>query len=243
VSGHEAVEMAKTHVFYALLGALVLSGCSWGLDGNGHRVERERQLDAFSRIRSDAELDVLVTQADAPSLTVSIDSNLQHLVKTYVERDVLHIDVDAELDDFVRGPHVMVTVPKLEAAKLDGSGTLSVEIEQPELPFDLYLDGSGSARFRGHTAALGGYLGGSGELRLSGETSDVTLELSGSGDIDATHLQAESGRIELSGSGEISANVSESVSVSLSGSGEIELFGGAHVDEYRHDGSGDFVER
>jgi hypothetical protein len=235
--------MEKIHVFRALLGSLCLFGCSWGLDGNGHRVERERQVDAFTRVRSDAELDVVVTQADEPSLTVSIDSNPQHLVKTYVEDDVLHIDVDANFDDFVRGPHVLVAVPELTAAKLDGSGDLSVELEQPERPFDLYLDGSGRARFHGHTAALGGYLGGSGELRLSGSTSDVTLELSGSGDIDASRLEAESARIDLSGSGQISANVSESVNVSLSGSGEIELFGGAAIDEYRHDGSGELVER
>jgi hypothetical protein len=236
--------MRKTHLLFSVLGALGLSACSWdGVDGNGHRVEKERDVDAFTRVRSDCDLDVELTQNDTQSVLVSIDSNLQHLVHTYVEDEVLHVELDADVDDIVKGPHVRVAVPQLAAAKLAGAGSMYLTFDQPQMPLDLYLSGSGDLRFEGRSAALGAYLSGSGEVRLAGEASDVDLELSGSGEIRAKDLLAESGTLDLSGSGEISARVSESVRVSLSGSGEIELYGDPTIDEYRHTGSGDLVRR
>jgi hypothetical protein len=225
-----------------MLSALcLLPGCEWdGVDGNGERVEKTRHVDAFTKIRTDCELSVEVTTADEPSLVVSIDSNLQHLVQTYVEDGVLHVDLDEDVHDIVHGPHVRIAVPELAAAKLDGSGKLSVALDAPEAPFDLYLTGSGDVRYEGRSAALGARLSGSGEMRLAGETSDVELVVSGSGELSSRNLTAESGKLQLSGSGEISATVTESVWVSLSGSGDIDLYGGARVEELRRTGSGDF---
>lgn len=233
--------MAKFSLMLCTLSALSLPACTWdGVDGNGERVEKTRHLEAFTKVRSDCELAVQVVQGDEPSVVVSIDSNLQHLVQTYVDDGILNVELSADVEDIVRGPHVRVTVPALAAAKLDGSGKLSVSLDAPEAPLDLYLSGSGALRYQGRSAALGAHLGGSGEMQLSGETSDVEISLSGSGDVDGRDLSAESGTLDLSGSGEISATVTESVRVSLSGSGEIDLYGGAEVDDLRKSGSGEF---
>ncbi|RYZ06825.1 MAG: DUF2807 domain-containing protein [Myxococcales bacterium] len=233
--------MGKFSCFFWAWSALCLSACSWDdVEGDGERVEKTRNLDAFDRVRTDCELSVQVTRGDAPSVVVSIDSNLQHLVQTQVEDGVLDIQLDASVHDIVPGPHVRVTMPALAAAKQVGSGKLSVSLDAPEAPLDLFLSGSGDLRYQGRSAALGAYLSGSGEMRLAGGTRDVTLSLSGSGDLGGRGLMAESGTLDLSGSGEISATVTESVQVSLSGSGEIELYGGAEVDELHHSGSGDF---
>lgn len=222
---------------------LCLCGCADdGVDGNGERVERTRHLDAFTRVRSDSELSVQVTQGDAPAVVVSIDSNLQHLVQTYVSDGTLNVELSAEVEDTVPGPHLRITVPSLSAAKLDGSGKLSLALDAPEAPLDLYLNGSGDLRYEGRSAALGARLSGSGELRLAGETKDVEISLSGSGDVSARSLRADSGSLKLSGSGQISATVTESVWVSLSGSGDIDLYGGAHVEELRQSGSGAFEQ-
>jgi len=234
--------MGKFSLISCILTALSLAACSWdGAYGNGERVEKTRHLDGFTKVRSDCELSVQVAQGDEPSVVVGIDSNLQHLVQTYVEDGILNVELSTDVEDVVSGPHVRVTLPTLTAAKLDGSGKLAVSLDAPEAPLDLFLSGSGALRYRGQSAALGAHLGGSGEMYLSGETGDVEISLSGSGDVDARDLEAESGTLELSGSGEISATVTESVRVSLSGSGEIDLYGGAEVDELRKSGSGDFV--
>jgi hypothetical protein len=235
--------MSKLTRLVWLTAALGLTACDgFGVEGNGRRQDETRETAAFSRVRSSSELDVRIRQGDAQSLTVSLDSNLIHLVKTRVVDDALFIDLDENVRDVVDGPHVLITLPQLSAAKLTGSGDMSIALDQPELPLDLYLDGSGDLSFSGTSAALGAYLNGSGDVRLDGDTGDLDLKLDGSGDVRATELRAESASIELCGSGDASVTVSESVVVSLSGSGDVNLYGGAHLDGYHHDGSGDLVQ-
>lgn len=231
--------MTKLSFFSALASALWLSGCSFGIDGNGERVDETRETSTFSRVRSNCELDVRITQSSERSVTVSLDSNLTRHVKTHVDDDTLYVDLDENVDDHVSGPHVLITTPELSAAKLDGSGDMSVTFDAPELPLDLYLTGSGDLTFSGTTAALGAYLDGSGDLRLEGQTSDVDMKLDGSGDIRGARLEAQSGNLELDGSGDMTSTITESAQISLSGSGDIDLYGGANIERYHHDGSGD----
>jgi hypothetical protein len=222
------------------MGSLWLGGCSFdGVDGNGRRVEETREVSGFTRLQNDGDLDVELVQGDVQAVTISIDSNLQHLVRTHVHDDTLFLDVREDIDDMVRGPHVLIAVPELRAARLAGSGYMTLALDEPTVPLDLYLSGSGSVRFDGNVAALAAFLDGSGEMRLEGETQDVELSLSGSGAIGARNLLARSGALDLSGSGTLTANVTDSVRVSLSGSGRIDVFGGASVESSHRTGSGD----
>ena len=237
--------MTNSSLLLALMSSLglPLSACSdWGVDGNGDRVQESRDVAAFTRVRSDCELDVRVAQGDTQSLTISLDSNLQELVRTRVEGDTLYIETTDNVDETVDGPHVLITVPELTAAKLDGSGNMTLALDEPQLPLDLYLSGSGDLSFNGTTAAIGAYLSGSGDLRLEGETSDVEMKLSGAGSIRGQKLAASSAAITLNGSGNVSANVRDSVTVSLSGSGQVDLFGDAAIDGYHDTGSGEIVQ-
>jgi hypothetical protein len=234
--------MTKILLLLPVLGSFWLLGCDGvGIDGNGRRQDEARDTAAFSRLRSDSDLDVKVTQGDVQSVTLSLDSNLLHLVSTRVSADTLYIDVTDNVDKMVDGPHVLITVPELTAAKLAGSGSMSLALEEPSSPLDLYLSGSGNVRFSGTTAVTGAYLSGSGDIRLDGTTSDLDIALSGSGSIRGQNLVTDSASIDLSGSGDISATVSESVKVSLSGSGHIDLYGRATVDDYQKTGSGEIA--
>jgi len=237
--------MTNFPLLLALMGslALPLAGCgNWGVDGNGERVDEDRAVASFTRVRSDCELDVQLTQGDQQSLTVSLDSNLQDLVQTSVDGDTLYLNLKDNVDQTVDGPHILITVPQLSAAKLAGSGSMTLAFDEPEQPLDLYLSGSGDLRFTGNTAALGARLSGSGNIQLEGETSDVDMALSGSGEIRGQGLTAASAAIDLSGSGRISATVQDSVKITLSGSGQIDLYGHAALDSYRDTGSGDLVQ-
>jgi hypothetical protein len=220
-----------------------LAACEFDeVDGDGDRSDETRRTSSFARIQNDADLDVEIIQGAEPAVVVSIDENLQDLVRTRVVGDVLHIETREDIGDVVSGPHVLVTVPELLAIKLDGSGSMRAELDQSDKPFDLFLDGSGVMSFRGHAAVIGAYLSGSGDIQLEGETSDIDIDLSGSGSVRAKALRAESGSIDLSGSGDVSATIESSVTVSLSGSGDIDLYGDATLDGYEHSGSGDIVE-
>ena len=223
----------------ALVSAVGLAGCDDGEEGNGERAQESRELSAFSRVRSDCELYVEVVQGEEQTLRLSLDSNLLEYVRTRVENDTLYLDVSEDLGEMVSGPHVRITLPRLSAAKLAGSGEMRLRFDQPELPLDVYLSGSGDLRFNGRAAAVGAFLTGSGDIELSGETSDAELGLTGSGDIDARQLSALSADIELSGSGDVSATVTDSTRIALSGSGDVDLYGGSAVEIREESGSGD----
>jgi hypothetical protein len=232
--------LPTTARWLGLLTLASLSACHFGeIDGNGQRTDEVRDTAGFGRIRSGSSLDIDVVQGDHTSVVVSIDENLQEHVKVQASDDILYIETPDHLGDMVEGPHVLITVPELYAAKLAGSGRFWADLDQPDEPFDLFLTGSGEMSFRGRTAVVGGYLSGSGGMRLEGETGEVELELSGSGSIRAKPLSAAVGSIELSGSGDITATVESSVTVVLSGSGDIDLYGGASLDGYSKSGSGD----
>jgi hypothetical protein len=226
----------------AVLCSIWLTGCDIsGIDGNGDRVDESREVAAFSKVHNDGDLDVELVQGDEQSVTVSIDSNLQHLVRTRVSGETLYLDLREDVDEMVDGPHVRISVPQLTFAKLAGSGEMRLTFDEPQLPIDLDLSGSGKLRFEGNAAAVGAFLDGSGELSLAGETRDVQMSLSGSGAIHGKSLLADSGDLDLSGSGDVAANVRDSVRVSLSGSGRIDIYGGASVDGYEKTGSGEIV--
>jgi hypothetical protein len=217
---------------------MVLPSCLLGVDGNGQRTDEDRDLRDFSSISADGSLAVQVRHSDTTSVVVSIDSNLQRLVKTYVADGRLVIDVSDPIGDTVDGPHVIVTMPVLHAARVVGSGSLSAETFSQADPIDLGLEGSGDVSFAGEVPALTARLEGSGNMRLRGSATSVVLSLEGSGDLRATDLSAATADIGLGGSGSMEATVTGSARVTLDGSGDIDLFGGGTIERLSISGSG-----
>jgi hypothetical protein len=239
---HHVSLAAKAAVLDAILPALllVLPACSLGsgVDGNGQRTEENRDLHDFSGVVADGPLDVQVHQGETTSVVVSVDSNLQRLVRTHIADGRLIVDVNEPIGDTVPGPHVIVTMPVLHAARLVGSGSLSAETFSQGDAIDLSLDGSGDMVFAGEVPTLTARLDGSGDMRLRGSAPSVVLGLDGSGDLRATDLNAATADISLGGSGSLAATVTGPSRVTLDGSGDVDLFGGGTVEWSSVSGSG-----
>jgi hypothetical protein len=231
---------AKATLLDGILPALllVLPACSIGVAGNGQRTEESRDLHDFSSVIADGSLDVQVQQSDTTSVVVSIDSNLQGFVRTHVADGRLIVDVSDPIGDTVPGPHVVVTMPLLHAARLVGSGSLSAETFRQADAIDLGLEGSGDLSFAGEVPALTARLDGSGDMRLRGAATTVVLTLEGSGALRATELSAATADIRLGGSGSLAATVTGPSRVTLDGSGDIDLFGGGAIEWSSLSGSG-----
>ena len=211
--------------------------CGLGVPGNGQRTMEDRAATSFSRLDSESSLDVQATRGDTFSVTVSIDSNLQRYVTTRVSGDTLLVDVDHAVDDTVAGPHVIVTMPRLDQAILGGSGRLVLAFQQDQ-PIELDLDGSGDLTFDGGAPRLTARLDGSGDMRIDGSADAVDLRLDGSGRMNARGCTATSADVSLGGSGDIAATVTGATRASLSGSGNIDLYGGGALESTSVSGSG-----
>ena len=176
-------------------------------------------------------------------MEVSIDSNVLHHVRTDLVDGsaTLSINLDRQTGDILPGPHVIVTMPVLQHAALNGSGSVSATGFQQTDPVMLELDGSGLLSYDGQVPSAQVRSWGSGDMRLHGSTSALDARLDGSGNVDARGFSTTTADLSLSGSGDLSANVGGSASVTLSGSGDIDLYGGAVVDRANISGSGSFT--
>jgi len=229
----------RAHVYLLAVLPLLTTACLLGLDGNGDRVDEARVLDGFAAIDARDELEVLVERGDTFSVTVSIDENLQDVVRTRVEDGRLRIDTRERVDDMVRGPHVRVTMPHLTEARHAGSGRLDLlGFQEPER-VQLSLSGSGELAFEGSARVLDGDVSGSGDMVLIGTVERVELEVRGSGTVDAKSCVASSASLRAEGSGDLSATVNGSVDATVRGSGNIDLFGAAVLQSSSTRGSGD----
>lgn len=171
------------------------------------------------------------------SFSVRAEGDPQILAKLTISRDGDRLIVSRRWSGTRGNARVYVTLPKLTAASLDGSGDLTIDQVRGG-GFDARLAGSGNLRIAQVAAdSLALSLAGSGNIATSGQTGQLSLNLAGSGNVDATGLVAREAAIKSAGSGNIRATVRGPATVSLVGSGDVDLGGGARCT-VRKAGSG-----
>jgi hypothetical protein len=223
---------------------LAAAGCGPFIDGNGQRATETRPLQGFTGVEADSSLDVQIQSGDTFDVVVSIDSNVLHDLHTDLTDGgaTLSIDLEGHVWDILPGPHVIITMPVLQRAVLNGSGSVTATGFQQTDPVAVELDGSGTLTYDGQVPGAQVRSWGSGDMRLYGSTGSLDARLDGSGDVDARGFPAATAYLSVSGSGDLSANVSGSASVTLSGSGNVDLYGGAVVQGASISGSGSFTQ-
>jgi len=229
-----------------MVATLAAAGCGlYGVDGNGERATETRPLQGFTAVVADGSLDVQIQRGDAFDVEVSIDSNVLRDLRTDLIDGgaTLSIDLEGPVWDILPGPHVIVTMPALQRAVLNGSGSMNATGFQQTDPVTLELDGSGSLTYAGDVPSAQVRSWGSGDVRLHGSAGSLDARLDGSGAVDARDFPTATADLSLSGSGDLAANVSSSARVTLSGSGNVDLYGGAVVERASISGSGSFNQR
>ena len=217
----------------------ILSGCA--LTGDGKSISEARTLDAFNAIEADTSLDVVVTQGNVESVTVTTDSNLVGLVVTDVVGSTLRIR-DTEAMNTSVPSVVTIVVPDLVAVDADGSGDIGVSgFSEPSM--HLGNAGSGDLNASIHADALEVTLDGSGATTLEGDANALSLSLGGSGSLDGHALIGRGGSaLDLSGSGSMRAELDDgTASIALSGSGSIHWAGSSEVVSQVRTGTGSIV--
>jgi len=196
------------------------------LRGSGARVEKQRALASFTKLRIDGPVDVQLTQASADQATVIADDNIEPLIETAVEADTLTVRLRRDAGFSTRqSPRVHIAARSLQAISISGSGDLSLESFKGER-LSLDISGSGDARLDLlDLRELSVGISGSGDLRAAGRAEQQTWALHGSGDVDARSLAGRTVKATLSGSGDMALGVSEQLDAQLSGSGDLSYAG------------------
>jgi hypothetical protein len=230
-----------------LLAALFLSGCGFQIvTGSGKITTETRAVSGFTGVTLAGIGNVYLTQGETESVRIEAEDNLIPYFETAVEGTTLKIGVKEQYLGIsiqpTRPVKFYVTLPKIEALTLAGSGNIFAGRLQTAA-FKIALLGSGDITADTLSAAdLDIRLGGSGDISLGTVTANaVTASLVGSGDIRMEALDAEKISSKTAGSGNITVGgkVSEQ-STEIVGSGDYRAAGlKSETATVRVSGSGD----
>lgn len=215
---------------------LLLAGCGVGnareRSGDSAPGTRSFAVGGFDKVALRGADDVKVRIGDAVSVTATGPSDVLDALEVEVRGNELRLGrKKSAFGMSLGGPrgHAVftVTLPRLVAAELAGSGDMDVErVDGPS--FDGALAGSGNLRVANLRADAAKFdIAGSGNTVVAGTSRAIDVSIAGSGDMDAAGLKAERAKISIAGSGNVRAGVAQDADISIVGSGDVEIIGSA----------------
>ncbi len=237
--------------------ALLLAACGGAqaerVQLSGRSEQRPVQVAAFDKVELKGPDRVVVRVGGAQSVSIEGDSAVLERMELVVEAGKLVVRRKGRSWN-ISGPTeratVTVTVPRLVAAAVGGSGNMTVDrvgggdfsaavggsgelrIGQAQAgKLEAAVGGSGDLRFdRVESDSVEMAIGGSGSIGVAGRARAVEASIAGSGDVQAKDLAARTAEISIAGSGNAMINASETAEISIAGSGDVTVHGGARCE-------------
>lgn len=220
-----------TKIIVTTIMAILLSSCNFdmhfnpGVNGNGNVITDERIIDQnFTAIDANAGLDVYLTQSGTNSVVVEADENLQDMIKTYVEGNVLVITVDGNIS-FAESKKVMVNFGDIEQIEShSGSDVYSEGLIKAD---NLLLSASSGSDMNVEVLVNNLELEASSgaDLLVKGKTNKLRAESSSGSDIQASDLESQICEAKASSGGGISIHTKKELMASASSGGDISYSG------------------
>ncbi len=203
-----------------LTATVLITGCNFGVPGNGVAKIEDRQVDDFDSVSLRGIGSVNITVGEPKSVTVTVDENLMQLLETVVEDGELIIKsrkAIAPRVDLV----VNISTPELNAGRVSGVGDMDITGATGD-SLDLSVSGVGS-------------------LTATGQVTNADVRVSGVGSANLNQLIAENVVVRVSGTGDANVHATSSVDAKVSGIGDIVVHGNPQSVNKSASGIGDVV--
>jgi len=228
--------MKTTGLYQTLLGSfsvfiifmLLVSSCSFCIDGSGPEVKENLELGDFSELEIDLDADVVIHVGNQPSVSISAQENLHKVISTVVRGNNLVIEARPCINTRDR-VQIELTVTSLSAIKLNGSADITSMDELHNDELELKINGSGNIMADIFTNQLDVKINGSGNVIIAGSAKEADVVINGSGDVRAESLQAYKADIRINGSGDVDINALNDLKATIKGSGDVTYSGNPSV--------------
>jgi Putative auto-transporter adhesin, head GIN domain len=221
----------KQSLFGLMALGLFLTSCDPSpLRGKGDLVYETRDVEDFEAIDLECNADVEVRIDSFFKVEVTCEESIIGYLETNESNGVLKIYFSRNVfgvDDL----KIKITMPRLNACEVDGSGDIQVLDLVEETKLEIDVSGSGNADFlKLDCEDIDVRISGSGEVELNGTAEFLEASISGSGNLDALYCPVERAKINVSGSGDVVLDVSDLLEVDISGSGTVRYKGDPNLD-------------
>lgn len=204
-----------------------LTSCSFGIGpiGNGNVITKERAISGnFNQIEVSRGLDVYLDQGNTENITVQADENLQDLIITKIEGNILKIYTAKNI---YQSSAKQVHVTFKNISKISSSSGSDVYATNTISGEHLELNSSSGSAMEVDVKVTHLYCAASSgsNLKLTGTTNALVANASSGGDIHADHLSAVITKAKATSGADISVNVSEELTANTGSGGHITYSG------------------
>lgn len=212
--------------------AIVLNVDGRHVDGSGTIVTEARDVPGFERITLAGEGRVIVTEAEASSLTIETDDNLLAHIDTTVRSRTLEIATESGVDIDPTGSVIYrVATPEVTRLTLTGAGRFELGECETEA-FSVVLSGAGSIEVEQLVAdELDVEITGAGDVRLVGTVGSQRVSIPGAGTYDGRNLQSGLATVTTSGAGSATVWATDQLNATVTGIGSIDYWGSPQLTE------------
>jgi hypothetical protein len=210
--------------------SVVLAACN-AVRGSGNVETEERTVSDFSGIDLSGSGEVILTQAEAESLTIEGEDNLMPLIETEVRNGTLVIGFKDNANVMPTKPlRFLVSMPTIDNLAVSGSGKIVAESVKSD-SLELDIGGSGSIDIAQLAAeSITADISGSGNMTLAGAVARQRIDIGGSGAYKAEALESDAANVAVGGSGKTTIWVNEALDVDIGGSGQFSYYGSPTVN-------------
>jgi hypothetical protein len=193
-------------------------------------IERNYAVGSFDKVAGVGPNHFVISVGGSPSVRASGPARTLDVFEVVVEDGELSIRPKEEyrhrrMPDGLAPATYRITLPKIRAAVLAGSGDMSVDRIDSDA-FSATLAGSGRMdldRLAVDEAVIA--VAGSGDIAANGRARVSRVSVAGSGNIRAGDLRSETAAVSVAGSGDTDLGVDGDAEISIIGSGDVRIAG------------------
>lgn len=197
--------------------------------------QKRYEVAGFDSVSQVGPNNVVIQVGPTASVRAEGSQEALDLMKVVVENGELKILPKRERRDWGHGEDwdnvepatFYITLPRLEAAAMVGSGDMTVDRIAGDR-FSASVAGSAKVDIASLSAAdVSLSVAGSGEVNAHGAVDRLQVSVAGSGKVQAHELASNSASVSIAGSGNVDLTVKDTARVSTVGSGDVAIAGGA----------------
>ena len=204
--------MKKINFLLLIMVVSVVTSCSKDdvIDGSGELISEFRNLDYFTKVKSEGVFEVNIIQGSTQEVEIIADNNVLRKVKTKVVNNELRLYLDKNSYKDIN-LIANITVTRLNGLKNSGAGNMYVND----------VDEAGEFRINNS---------GSADIFIEGSATSFNVKNEGSGSIMGYDFLVNDCNVDIDGSGNVEVNCSNNLTVHIDGSGSVYYKGNPTID-------------